>query len=1042
MCPTNRYTTQHSHIHAIPRRSVRRRRARDMTSRASNASPSTHAPSAHKPNLGTHILGELIGAGATSKVFKAIDTRTGGVCAIKEIILDGTRADEREHITSEIALLSSLEHANIVKYGGVIVRDDAVYVLLEYAENGSLARVIAPARFGAFPESLCVVYIAQVLRGLAYLHSQGVVHRDIKGANILTTKEGVVKLADFGVATKGVKALRGGLFGADAMAANMDESASETSSGFVEDEKGGDSALDAGGAAEEAARGTPYWMAPEVIEMRNVTAAADIWSVGCTIIELLTSAPPYFDLAPMPALFRIVRDEHPPLPAGISDSLRDFLLLCFKRDPKDRPSAEDLMNHSWLMDEHKALHETWTRPSHARTASTSASDTEDVVIAKVIDQMAQNTNLGGDDEKPVKNNHEGKMERKFSNEDLANWMKNDTGVTKAQIDFNARVVEIMDRLRDDFASIAQGKAQDTAVIVSSIEKAGEEFLEAMENATSVLVTNETLLATRACGIFTSAIADASSPIIARTVALECAAGASIASRDVLGSFVTLGVLPLALDLLRAKESSMRVKLAALRLCRTTAKAGPVFTRCLVACGALPILVGVLDYGFSGNGRELTKYALGAIYVAAEIERGDQLPKQLGQTVSLALARADMFPKLVSLLGATHTASLEDESLDASVQDDETRSEGGSSFTGSMGGTGSIGGTSSMSRPRGVSSSGKYYRELVAETLYRIAKRGEGCAEVSAALVDIRIIHGVLAQLSVVPRSTATKILGLIHLLSRETAALEVLQNAGAIPKLVKCLEGSYKIGGAGGRTGEISLRALHNLCAVNKERQEQAAMAGLIPILVQIVDTSMRTSADGSPVPQALTLAVPLLCAMASTSRKTRESLEKHGALDAYVTLASVSSGWTLSALDAIGSWLAIEPWKVEARLLESDAISSLVEALEESTSQANVLEALLNLIGKSPRLCQALANEGFIPPLMDAITDVNTKPTIRLTLLKTLGVLHEHAQRPKELIIRHDVVARLKSLFNAAGDARQSETMVEQLVEKILRSMRLTRVV
>ena len=219
-------------------------------------------------------------------------------------------------------------------------------------------------------------------------------------------------------------------------------------------------------------------------------------------------------------------------------------------------------------------------------------------------------------------------------------------------------------------------------------------------------------------------------------------------------------------------------------------------------------------------------------------------------------------------------------------------------------------------------------------------------------------------------------------------------------------------------------------------------MAGLIPILVQIVNTSTRTSADGSPVPQALTLAVPLLCAMASTSRKTRESLEKHGALDAYVTLASVSSGWTLSALDAIGSWLAIEPWKVEARLLESDAISSLVEALEESTSQANVLEALLNLIGKSPRLCQALANEGFIPPLMDAITDVNTKPTIRLTLLKTLGVLHEHAQRPKELIIRHDVVARLKSLFNAAGDARQSETMVEQLVEKILRSMRLTRVV
>jgi hypothetical protein len=181
---------------------------------------------------------------------------------------------------------------------------------------------------------------------------------------------------------------------------------------------------------------------------------------------------------------------------------------------------------------------------------------------------------------------------------------------------------------------------------------------------------------------------------------------------------------------------------------------------------------------------------------------------------------------------------------------------------------------------------------------------------------------------------------------------------------------------------------------------------------------------------------------MASTSRKTREILEKHGALDTYVQLIAVNSGWTLSALNAVGSWLAIEPWKVEARLLETDAIDSILEVLDESTSQANVLEALLDLISKSPRLCQALANEDFIPSLMDAITSPTTKPTIRITLLKTLGVVHEHAQRPKELIIRHDVVARLKSLFTDHGDERQSHTVIAQLVDKILRSMRLSRVV
>ena len=839
------------------------------------------------------------------------------------------------------------------------------------------------------------------------------------------------------------------------------EGRSEGNDGDASDGRGiGDGTRAEGEGEGDEALGTPYWMAPEVIEMRSVTAAADIWSVGCTIIELLTSNPPYFDLDPMPALFRIVRDEHPPLPTGISEALRDFLLLCFKRDPKDRPSAEELINHTWLMDEHKVLAETWTKRD-ASGGRTQNDDAEEGVIVKVIDQMAKvgvNGDVTAADDAAAANSSpliaasERSSSQKdlenFMKSDLGNFMKSDSGVTKAQIDFNKSLISIVDRLKDAF-----GTSTSDVAAIDDAEQAGAEFVRAMETATSVLVANETLFTTRACGVFVNVLENESASARMRTVALECVTAASMLSRDILTSFVTLAVLPRALEVLKKKDSSMRIKLAALRLCRATAKAGPVFTRCLVACGALPILVDVLDYGYSGNGRELTKYALGAIYIAAEIERGDQLPKQLAQTVSLALASAGLFPKLVTLLGATHTASLEDAAMITDDIDD-ARSEGGSSMTGS------IGGASTISRSRsGGSSGGKYYRELVAETLYRVAKRGEGCAEVSKALVDVRIIHGCLAQLSVVPRSTATKILGLVHLLSQQTNAFHVLQNAGAIPKLVKCVEGNFRSGHA--QSWEMALKALHNLCAVNKERQEQAAVAGLIPILVQIIasardekngDGSMSTATNGDKVntaavattarSSAMTLAVPLLCDMASTSRKTREILEKHGALDTYVQLIAVNSGWTLSALNAVGSWLAIEPWKVEARLLETDAIDSILEVLDESTSQANVLEALLDLISKSPRLCQALANEDFIPSLMDAITSPTTKPTIRITLLKTLGVVHEHAQRPKELIIRHDVVARLKSLFTDHGDERQSHTVIAQLVDKILRSMRLSRVV
>ncbi|KAI3694078.1 hypothetical protein L1987_77037 [Smallanthus sonchifolius] len=208
----------------------------------------------------------------------------------------------------KIDLLKNLNHKNIVKYLGSIKTETHLYIILEYVENGSLASIIKPDKFGPFPESLVAVYIAQVLEGLVYLHEQGVVHRDIKGANILTTKEGIVKLADFGVSIK------------------LSEADDNTHS----------------------VTGTPYWMAPEVIEMSEVCVASDIWSVGCTVIELLTGVPPYYDLQPMPALFRIVQDENPPIPDNLSPGITDFLHQCFKKDARLRPDAKTLLSHPWI----------------------------------------------------------------------------------------------------------------------------------------------------------------------------------------------------------------------------------------------------------------------------------------------------------------------------------------------------------------------------------------------------------------------------------------------------------------------------------------------------------------------------------------------------------------------------------------------------------------------------------------------------------------------------------------------------------------------
>lgn len=256
-------------------------------------------------DLKDYQLGDCLGKGAFGSVYRALNWGTGETVAVKQIKLADLPKSELRVIMLEIDLLKNLDHPNIVKYQGFVKTPETLNIILEYCENGSLHSI--SKNFGRFPENLVALYMSQVLHGLLYLHEQGVIHRDIKGANILTTKQGLVKLADFGVASRTT------------------------------------------GLHESSVVGTPYWMAPEVIELSGATTASDIWSLGCTVIELLDGKPPYHKLQPMPALFRIVNDDHPPLPQGASPTVLDFLGQCFQKDPNLRVSARKLLKHPWIV---------------------------------------------------------------------------------------------------------------------------------------------------------------------------------------------------------------------------------------------------------------------------------------------------------------------------------------------------------------------------------------------------------------------------------------------------------------------------------------------------------------------------------------------------------------------------------------------------------------------------------------------------------------------------------------------------------------------
>mmetsp|Transcript_7307 Transcript_7307/g.16719 ORF Transcript_7307/g.16719 Transcript_7307/m.16719 type:complete len:1111 (+) Transcript_7307:53-3385(+) len=264
--------------------------------------------------------GELIGAGAIGKVYLALNLDTGQLMACKQVMLAGItngggamHAEELKSLEQEIEMFKQLRHPNIIEYIGVERSEDVVTIFLEYVSGGSIQSMLK--KFGAFTEPMVRAYTRQIVEGLEYLHANSICHRDIKGANILCANDGTVKLADFG-ASKRIQDMCNNSTGLRSLV------------------------------------GTPYMMAPEVIKQSGHGMKADIWSLGCVVIEMATALPPWSQFKDrMAAMFHIANAKGAPeLPSTLSEQLRSLITSCMQVEPKHRPNADLLLSHPFLAD--------------------------------------------------------------------------------------------------------------------------------------------------------------------------------------------------------------------------------------------------------------------------------------------------------------------------------------------------------------------------------------------------------------------------------------------------------------------------------------------------------------------------------------------------------------------------------------------------------------------------------------------------------------------------------------------------------------------
>ncbi|XP_069343760.1 mitogen-activated protein kinase kinase kinase 4 isoform X2 [Eulemur rufifrons] len=256
--------------------------------------------------------GNKIGEGQYGKVYTCISVDTGELMAMKEIRFQPNDHKTIKETADELKIFEGIKHPNLVRYFGVELHREEMYIFMEYCDEGTLEEV---SRLG-LQEHVIRLYSKQITIAINVLHEHGIVHRDIKGANIFLTSSGLIKLGDFGCSVK--------------LKNNAQTMPGEVNSTL----------------------GTAAYMAPEVITRAKGEGhgrAADIWSLGCVVIEMVTGKRPWHEYEHnFQIMYKVGMGHKPPIPERLSPEGKDFLSHCLESDPKMRWTASQLLDHSFV----------------------------------------------------------------------------------------------------------------------------------------------------------------------------------------------------------------------------------------------------------------------------------------------------------------------------------------------------------------------------------------------------------------------------------------------------------------------------------------------------------------------------------------------------------------------------------------------------------------------------------------------------------------------------------------------------------------------